>query len=202
MDLKVRELTYRKFKVVNWYPRMNASPAAISAFGSTSDRTGIKEKNTTWVIAEECWHVCSQVHMYTHSSLHFSENRALLEELQILISYLLPSPSIWKWRLFHFFLLKKSTGILHESHQKMSLFFSSQVNMQRYFYEVKISAYFKDLNGISTSQALGERCWNVCSQPVMKCLRLQELVYFCRMAVLLKLNIFQPSFLKILLDTA
>jgi hypothetical protein len=35
----------------------------------------------------------------------------------------------------------------------MSLFSSSQVNMQGYFYEVKISAYFKDLNGILTSQA-------------------------------------------------
>lgn len=44
--------------------------------------------------------------------------------------------------------------------RKCHIFFSSQVNTQRYFYEVKISAYFKDLNGILTSQDLGEGCWN------------------------------------------
>lgn len=34
--------------------------------------------------------------------------------------------------------------------------------MQRYFYEVKISAYFKGLGGILTSRPLGEGCWNIC----------------------------------------
>lgn len=36
-------------------------------------------------------------------------------------------------------------------------FFSSQVNMQGYFYEVKISAYFKDLNGIFNIPNPGRR---------------------------------------------
>lgn len=94
-----------------------------------------------------------------------------------------------------------SFGKKKRSHQKNVTFFPSQVNIQRYFYEVKISAYFKGLNGILPSQALGEGCWTVCSQPVMKCFRPRELVCVCRLAVLLKLNIFQPSFFKTLLDT-
>lgn len=47
-----------------------------------------------------------------------------------------------------------------KSPENVTFFFSSQVNMHRYFYEVKISAYLKDLNGILTSQALGQGCWN------------------------------------------
>lgn len=41
--------------------------------------------------------------------------------------------------------------------RKCHLFFSSQVNMQRYFYEVKISAYLTDLNGIFNIPGSGRR---------------------------------------------
>ena len=49
--------------------------------------------------------------------------------------------------------------------RKCHFFFPPQVNTQSYFYEVKISAYFKDLNGILTSQTLGHGCWSECLLP-------------------------------------
>lgn len=57
---------------------------------------------------------------------------------------------------------KRVLGFFMKVTRKCHSFFPSQVNMQGYFYEVKISAYFKDLSGILTSQTLVVGCWNIC----------------------------------------
>lgn len=125
--------------------------------------------------------MCIYVHMWTCIHIVWTLFWKQYTVVRITDNFLppsLPSPSIWKWKLFPLFLLKGSAGILHESHQKMPLFFFPQVNMQRYFYEVKISAFFKDLSSILTSQTLGERCWNIClfltSHEMLKSSRTQR----------------------------
>ena len=180
---------------------MNLTPAEISAFRCPAGRTGTNETQTLGLLLKNI-DVCLCVDMYTqYLTLSWKQYTVV----GIKDNFLPPChlPSIWKWDFPISPFWKRVPGIFMEvTGKKLTIFFPSQVNMQRYFYEVKISAYFQDLNGILTFRALGEGCWKVCSQPAMKCLRPQELEYFCALAVLLTLNRFHPFFFKTLLDRA
>lgn len=128
---KIRERTERKFTVVHWYLRMNPSLAEIFAFWYSTGRMRIKKnifmtfklllKNVTMPVPTHL-----RVYLMFHTFPKTTDLRITTVTRIVDINFLplsLPSPSIWKWRLFHFFLLKMSTGSSQKSPENVTFFF-------------------------------------------------------------------------------
>ena len=144
---KIREWAERKFTVVHWYLRMNPSPAEIFAFWYSTGRMRIKKnifmtfklllKNVTMPVPTHL-----RVYLMFHTFPKTTDLRITTVTRIIDINFLplsLPSPSIWKWRLFHFFLLKMSTGSSQKSPENVTFFFSSGEHTEVFLWGENIS---------------------------------------------------------------